>query len=49
MNIDFNALAIDIELATRKAFQEMVANHSSEEIYGFALYSDEGLFFKIPA
>jgi hypothetical protein len=49
MNIDFNALAIDIELATRKAFQEMVANHSSEEIYGFALYSDEGAMTVCPS
>lgn len=49
MNIDFNALAVEIEVATRKAFLEMVANHGSEGIYGFALYSDEGAMTVCPS
>ncbi|MTG98213.1 DUF4303 domain-containing protein [Myroides albus] len=49
MNIDFKALAIQIEAATRKAFQEIVTVHGSEDIYGFALYSDEGAMTVCPS
>lgn len=49
MNLDFEKLAIEIEAATRKSFQEIVANHAAENIYAFALYSDEGAMTVCPA
>lgn len=41
MNFDFKKLALEIEAATRKTFQEMVSHHTNENIYAFALCSDE--------
>ncbi|OPC59069.1 DUF4303 domain-containing protein [Elizabethkingia miricola] len=49
MSLDFEKLAIEIEAATRKSFQEIVANHAAENIYAFALYSDEGAMTVCPA
>ncbi len=49
MNLDFEKLAVQIEAATRKTFQEMVTNHADENIYAFALYSDEGAMTVCPA
>lgn len=48
-NFDFDNLAIKIEAATRKAFQEIVADHADEGIYAFALYSDEGAMTVCPS
>ncbi|WP_413532210.1 DUF4303 domain-containing protein [Empedobacter brevis] len=49
MKFDFKKLEKEIEEATRKAFQEIVANHASEKIYAFALYSDEGAMTVCPS
>lgn len=49
MNFDFKKLEIEIEEATRKAFQEMVVNYNHEDIYAFALYSDEGAMTVCPS
>ncbi|WP_282628392.1 DUF4303 domain-containing protein [Empedobacter sedimenti] len=49
MKFDFKKLENKIEEATKKAFQEMVAQHQSERIYAFALYSDEGAMTVCPA
>lgn len=40
--MDFSALAYKIELATKAAFREIHSQYGSEEIYAFALYSDDG-------
>ena len=49
MNLDFEKLAIQIEAAARKTFQEMVASHAGENIYAFVLYSDEGAMTVCPS
>lgn len=48
-DFDFKKLAVEIEAATRKAFQEMVTDHADEGIYAFALYSDEGAMTVCPS
>ncbi len=48
-DFNFEKLAVEIEAATRKAFQEMVADHAEEGIYAFALYSDEGAMTVCPS
>ena len=47
--MDFKKLAQKIEQATRKAFLEIVNQHKGEQIYAFALYSDEGAMTVCPA
>lgn len=49
MNFDFKKLALEIEAATRETFQEMVSHHANENIYAFALYSDEGAITVCPS
>ena len=40
--MNFEILKQKIEEATKKAFIEMFEKHGADNIYGFALYSDEG-------
>lgn len=40
--MDFQLLSEKIEKAAKKAFLEMYEQHGSEQIYAFALYSDDG-------
>ena len=47
--MNFEALKQEIEVATKKAFIEMFENYGAEEIYGFALYSDEGAMTVCPS
>jgi hypothetical protein len=47
--MDFEALAQKIESATRAAFKEMFQQHGGEDIYAFALYSDEGAMTVCPS
>ncbi|MDW9382649.1 DUF4303 domain-containing protein [Chryseobacterium sp. JV558] len=47
--MDFEILKQQIEDAARKAFLEVYEKHGSEEIYSFALYSDEGAMTVCPA
>ena len=47
--MDFEALAQKIESATRAAFKEMFQQHGAEDIYAFALYSDEGAMTVCPS
>ena len=47
--MNFEALEQKIEAATRKAFLEIVSKHKEEEIYAFALYSDDGAMTVCPA
>lgn len=47
MNFDF--LKQQIETATRNAFLEMYEKHGAENIYSFALYSDEGAMTVCPS
>jgi len=49
MNFDFEELRIKIEDATRNAFKEIVEKHKEEDIYAFALYSDEGAMTVCPS
>jgi hypothetical protein len=42
MAFDFEALACKIEIATRKAFIHIQRQHPEDDIYAFALYSDDG-------
>ncbi|WP_300669630.1 DUF4303 domain-containing protein [Soonwooa sp.] len=47
--MDFEILKQQIEDATKKAFIEMHELHGSENIYAFALYSDEGAMTVCPS
>ncbi|UTX48148.1 DUF4303 domain-containing protein [Chryseobacterium sp. MA9] len=47
--MDFEILKQQIEDAARKAFLEVYDKHGGEEIYSFALYSDEGAMTVCPA
>ncbi len=47
--MNFNTLGQKIEEATKKAFIEMFENYGADEIYGFALYSDEGAMTVCPS
>jgi hypothetical protein len=47
--MNFEILKENIEAATKKAFIEIFEKHGSEEIYAFALYSDEGAMTVCPA
>ena len=48
-SMDFEILRQKIENATKKAFIEMFENYGVDEIYGFALYSDEGAMTVCPS
>lgn len=47
--MDFEILRQKIEEATKKAFIEMFEKYGADEIYAFALYSDEGAMTVCPA
>lgn len=47
--MDFEILKQQIEAAAKKAFLEMYEKHGAEQIYSFALYSDEGAMTICPA
>ena len=47
--MNFDALSLKIEQATREAFGEMLQQHGAEDIYAFALYSDEGAMTVCPS
>lgn len=47
--MNFKELEQKIENATKKAFIEIFNEHKNEEIYGFALYSDEGAMTVCPS
>ncbi|SFE50542.1 protein of unknown function [Chitinophaga sp. CF118] len=47
--MNFDTLRQKIEEATKKAFIEMFENYGADEIYGFALYSDEGAMTVCPS
>ncbi|WP_185289273.1 DUF4303 domain-containing protein [Chryseobacterium lactis] len=47
--MDFEILKQQIETAAKKAFLEMYEKHGDEQIYSFALYSDEGAMTVCPA
>lgn len=47
--MDFEILKQQIEEAAKKAFLEVYEKHGAEEIYSFALYSDEGAMTVCPA
>ncbi|WP_312302478.1 DUF4303 domain-containing protein [Chryseobacterium sp.] len=47
--MDFEILKQQIEDAAKKAFLEMYEKHSREQVYSFALYSDEGAMTVCPA
>ncbi|REC46745.1 DUF4303 domain-containing protein [Chryseobacterium pennipullorum] len=47
--MDFENLKNQIEEAAKKAFIEMFEKHGDENIYSFALYSDEGAMTVCPA
>ncbi len=47
--MDFEILKQQIEEAAKKAFLEVYEKHGAEEIYCFALYSDEGAMTVCPA
>ena len=46
---DFESLKARIEQATKNAFIEIFNQHRDEEIYAFALYSDEGAMTVCPS
>jgi len=48
-NMNFEILRQNIENATKKAFIEIFEKYGAEEIYGFALYSDEGAMTVCPS
>ena len=45
----FDLLKKKITIAARKAFTEMLEKHAEENIYAFALYSDEGAMTVCPS
>lgn len=47
--MDFETLKERIEAAAKKAFLEMYEKHGAENIYSFALYSDEGAMTVCPS
>lgn len=47
--MDFKPLEQKIEKATKKALIELFEKHKDEEIYAFALYSDEGAMTVCPS
>lgn len=47
--MNFEILKQDIENATKKAFIEMFEKYGADEIYSFALYSDEGAITVCPS
>lgn len=47
--MDFETLKQQIEEAAKKAFLEMYEKHGAENIYSFALYSDEGAMTVCPS
>lgn len=47
--MDFGFLKSKIELAAKKAFAELFENYGTEEIYSFALYSDDGAMTVCPS
>ncbi|BAP30183.1 uncharacterized protein CHSO_1146 [Chryseobacterium sp. StRB126] len=47
--MDFEMLKQQIEEAAKKAFLEMFEKHGAENIYSFALYSDEGAMTVCPS
>lgn len=47
--MNFTELKVKIENATKQAFIEMFEKHKEEEIYAFALYSDEGAMTVCPS
>jgi hypothetical protein len=47
--MDFENVKQEIERATKQAFIEMYEKHGAEQIYAFALYSDEGAMTVCPA
>lgn len=47
--MDFEILRQQIEEAAKKAFLEVYEKHGAEDIYSFALYSDEGAMTVCPA
>lgn len=47
--MNFDLLRQNIEDATKKAFIEMFEKNGADEIYGFALYSDEGAMTVCPS
>lgn len=47
--MNFTELKIKIEEASKQAFLEMYEKHGKEEIYAFALYSDEGAMTVCPS
>ncbi|AZA82490.1 hypothetical protein C1637_08155 [Chryseobacterium lactis] len=47
--MNFEILKEQIEKAAKKAFLEIYEQHGSENIYSFALYSDEGAMTVCPA
>ena len=49
MSFDFDELRTKVEDATRNAFKEIVEKHKEEDIYAFALYSDEGAMTVCPS
>jgi len=49
MSVDFELLKQKIETAVKLAFTEMYEKHKDEQIYAFALYSDEGAMTVCPA
>ncbi len=48
-DFDFASLQIEIEQAARQAFEEVVQTHNLKDVYGFALYSDDGAMTVCPA
>lgn len=48
-NMDFENLKLTIEHAAKKAFLEMFEKHGAEDIYAFALYSDEDAMTVCPS
>lgn len=49
MAFDFQHLARQLTQATQTAFTEVLAQHGTEEVYAFALYSDEGAMTVSPS
>lgn len=47
--MDFDILKQQIETAAKNAFLEMYEKHGTENIYSFALYSDEGAMTVCPS
>lgn len=49
IDFNFDALSLQIENATKKAFAEMVGKYKEQNIYALALYSDQGSMTVCPA